>query len=481
MDWLTPETFRRVERILWAAVLVTLPVTSFRYLPFMGSDTQVKPLSLLPAALLLLVLILRSLRERRLILWSRTYTPLLVFILVALISTAVGYYLAPVKLYSFTYSGRVLRAWLSLAVGLVFLVVPVCVCRSEEDLEFTLKWLYIGLIPEFAWSLLQLLNSLALIRGLDKIQKMVMMAGLPPNHRISGLALEPSWLAAQVMTLYLPWAFASMLKGYGWPKRRWVAPVILAVCAFLLLFTYSRGGILTAVGAVILTFVVAGWDRIRQAWAWMVGPFQSKKGLVSKAFLAISIRLAVIVAVVAGLAGGVFILSRNNYFAQLWQSRKTNLVAYLVDIYAGPRLAYSWAGWTIFSQHPLTGVGLGAAGFTMQKNLPDWAHFNISEIAQLLSSDNTLYPNVKDLYVRLLAETGIVGFWAFLAFYLLILGKILGLFRSQQKLWTFLGAASLLAWIGIVVLGITQDTLAMPNIWLPFGILIGMIDAQERQ
>ena len=413
-------------------------------------------------------------RERRLIFWDRHFQPLLVFILVAAASSAIGYLLASVNLYSYTYLGRVIRALLSLGVGLIFLVTAMSMNHDEQDLRFTIKWIYIGLIAEVAWSLVQLFQIRVVhFHFLDAIQKTIMMAGLPPNGRISGLALEPSWLAAQVITIYLPWAFAAVVKNYSWGGRRWVVVAILAACAFLLIFTYSRAGVLIAVGTMVLTLLFAGWDRIRQVWRWFTSPFR-RDSLLQKKVLALGIRVIVILAVLAGLAGGTYILSRNQYFARLWQSRKTSLVSYFVDIYAGPRLAYAWAGWTIFEQHPWTGVGLGASGFYLIKALPDWSHFNISEIAQVLSQVNQAFPNVNNLYIRLLSETGIFGFWSFISFYLLMLGSILSLLRSKRKEMNFLAVASLLAWFSILMLGFTQDSLAMSTIWLPFGIMIGM-------
>ena len=476
----TPALLHPIERFLWAAVLVALPVTSFRYLPFfMGADTQVRPLSLIPAVLLLFTLGLRCLRERRLILWSSDFQPLLVFILVAVAASAAGILFAPVNVYSSTYSGRVLRAWLSFGVGLVFLITSMCMNRDEQELRFTIKWIYVGLIAEVAWSLVQSFQIYIYhFPLLDSIQKTVMMAGLPPNRRISGLALEQSWLAAQVISIYLPWAFAAMLKNYNWGNRRWTVAAILASCAYLLIFTYSRGGILTALAAVILTFIIAGGERIRQAWRWFISPLHLKSLSLNRP-LEIGLRLVVIAALLAGLAGGMYILSRNHYFAQIWQSKTSTLTNYFVDIYAGPRLAYSEAGWIIFEQHPWSGVGLGAAGLYLFQALPDWAHFNNPEISQLLSPDNQTYPNIKNLYVRLLSETGILGFWAFISFYLLALGKVLNLLRSKRKELAFLGTASLLAWLSIVLLGFTQDSLAMPIIWIPLGILIGMTAADQ--
>jgi O-antigen ligase len=474
MEQVTLQRFHPIERFLWAAVLVALPVTSFRYLPFMGADTQVRPLSLIPAVLLVFALILRCVRERRLIFWSGYFLPLLVFILFAIGSSAIGFIFAPVKIYSYTYSSRVLRAWLSFGVGLVFLITSMCMNQDERDMRFSIKWIYIGLIAQVAWSLVQTIQIYFIHSNqLDLIQKTVMMAGLPPNGRISGLTLEPSWLAAQVITIYLPWAFAAMLKNYKWGNRSWPVAAILAACAYLLIFTFSRGGILTAIVVVILTFIIAGRERIRQAWRWFISPLVLKS-LSPKKFLGVGLRITAIVVLLAGLAGGAYILSRNRYFAQIWQSRKNTLTNYFVDIYAGPRLAYSWAGWVIFEQHPWTGVGLGAAGLYLDQALPDWAHFNNPDIAQLLSPDSKIFPNIKNLYIRLLSETGILGFWAFISFYFLTLGKILNQLRSRRKKLAFLGTASLLAWLSIVMLGITQDSLAMPIIWIPLGILIGM-------
>ncbi len=474
------DNLRRIERFLWASVLVALPVTSFRYLPFLGSDTQVKPLSLIPAAVLFLALLLRCLRERRLILWNDHFQPLLAFILFAIVASAVGFLLAPVDLYSYTYSGRMMRAWLSFGVGLIFLVISVYMNQDKQDLNFTIKWIYVGLIAEVAWSLVQFFEIFIVqFPQLDMIQKTVMMAGLPPNRRISGLALEPSWLAAQVITIYLPWALAALLKNYDIGVSRKGLIAILGSCLFLLIFTYSRGGILITVLAVALTCIIAGWGSLRHGWQWFISPFNSKELLKNKS-VDVGLRLLIALAILISLGGGTFILSKNQYFAKVWQSNKTTLTEYLIDISAGPRLAYSWAGWTIFEQHPLTGVGLGAAGLYLIKALPDWAHFNIPETSLLLSPENKTYPNTKNLYTRLLSETGILGFWSFIAFYLLLLGKILYSLRSKQKELTFLGAASLLSWLAIIMLGVTQDSLAMPIIWIPLGILIGIVTKTER-
>ena len=487
MKLLPLERLHRIERFLWALTLVAVPVTSFRFMPFMGADSQVRPLSLIPVGLLLIVLSIRCIQQRRLFLWSNSLLPLLAFALVALISSVVGFFLAPVDLYHYTYASRLVRAWVTFGVGLVLFIVPMSMNRNEQDLKFTLKWLFIGLVGHVAWSIVQLFSiyfQMLLIAGhplgdlVDYLQKTIMMAGISPNRRISGLALEPSWLASQVITVYLPWAFASVLLGYRWTKHHWLAPVCLVASGGLILFTYSRSGILTAVAAAFLTFLIVGRGWMQRAWKWFLQPFHRINPAFIRRSLDVGARIGLIVIILAGLVGGSYILSRNKYFAQIWQSNKKDPVSYFVDIYAGPRLADAWAGWTIFTQHPWTGIGLGAIGLYFYQALPDWSHFNMTEIAQLLSPDNLTYPNTKNIYVRLLAETGIVGFWLFIAFYLLMLGKVLTMLGSRRKELTLAGAAGLLAWFAIVVVGFTQDSLAMTNIWLPLGILVGLADSQ---
>ena len=49
----------KISRFLWGAVLLTLPVTSFRYFPFLGDSTQVRPLALYPLILLIPLLLIR--------------------------------------------------------------------------------------------------------------------------------------------------------------------------------------------------------------------------------------------------------------------------------------------------------------------------------------------------------------------------------------------------------------------------------------
>jgi O-antigen ligase len=79
------------------------------------------------------------------------------------------------------------------------------------------------------------------------------------------------------------------------------------------------------------------------------------------------------------------------------------------------------------------------------------------------------------MYVRLLAETGLIGFILFVAFLFSVLGDALRFLQSNTSLARYLGIAGLFSWIAILLYNATQDSFATPNIWINLGILTGMI------
>jgi O-antigen ligase len=158
----------------------------------------------------------------------------------------------------------------------------------------------------------------------------------------------------------------------------------------------------------------------------------------------------------------------------LWEIDAASLSEYMVDINAGARGAYSAGALAAFEEYPWTGVGLGGSGFYIYQNLPDWALTTVPEIAKQLDPGNHLYPNPKNLYARLLAETGLIGFFLFLAFQFYILGETLDLLRQKESWARFAAVAGVFAWFAVAFYNFTQDSLTTPNIWLISGIMVGV-------
>ena len=455
---------RRAEKLLWGLVLFTLPVTSFRYYPDFFGTTQVKPLAFLPLAPYLLLAGLRILRERR-FRWLSNLVPLGVFALIALLSTAHGWLLNPPPLFGITYGHRALRAWLSFAIGLAFLVGALWAYESEADLFWALRWLYAGFLVAAIWGTLQV----AAIRGhilptdtLSRMQRTFSINGLLPR-RISGMAYEPSWFAEQLVILYIPWLAAALLSGKRLLRHWWLEALLLVWAGFLLLFTISRSGILVTLvaGASVSLLSLLLWGRqrlsadfLRRAWPRVLG------GAAAVALL---------------LAAGFAWLMQINYFAALFHLKPGKTwVGYIVDIYAGPRLAYAWAAASLLERHPWLGVGLGASGFSIYDLLPEWSRTMLPEIARHIAPVHRIFLNPKDMYVRLLAETGLLGFLAFMAFVLHTIGRSLFWWTQSGRAHRLLGIASLWIVVTILLYWFTQDSLTSPQVWLSLGTILAL-------
>jgi O-antigen ligase len=458
-----------ISRFLWGAALFTLPVTSFRYFPFLGDNTYVRPLSLYPIALLLPLLVLQLMQRKESFPRAGTLTPLLAFVLLALAATGFGLLMDPLPMRGFEYFGRVFRAWITVLIGLAFFISAVWMNRTEEDLRFSLQWLLAGFVVDILWSGVQALSFYTPI--LEKVtvthwQRAFSMRELVKTNRVSGMAYEPAWLAGQIATVYLPWLVASLLARVRVTRFKWLEVIVLGFAVILLLATFSRGGLLTAVGAFLLTLLFIGRAELRAAWNWFVVGFQRGNNWL--------LRVGVAVLLVGALVGSALFLSQKGYITRLFNTRADSVEDFIIENSAGARAAYTFGALGAYDESPIIGVGLGASGFYIYDHLPDWALTTVPEIARQLSPENRLYPNPKNMYVRLLAETGLVGFFVFVAFLFSVLGDGLHALQSQTITGRYLGIAGIFSWFAIMLYNVTQDSFATPNLWINFGILVGM-------
>ena len=467
----------KITRFLWGAALFALPVTSFRYFPLLGDSTYVRPLSLYPIALMLPLLLIQFMRGKASFPRAGTLTPLLGFVLLALTATSLGALLDPLSLRGQDYFGRAIRGWATLAIGISFFIAAVWMNRNEDDLRFSIKWLLAGFVMDVLWSGVQLLAFYTPL--LEKVivtywQRAFSMRELVKTNRVSGMAYEPAWLAGQIATIYLPWLFAALLTRTRVIRFKWFETILFGCAVLLLLATFSRGGLLTALGASILTFLMVGRAELRAMWNWFASGFQ--RG--SNWFL----RVGVIVLLIGALAGAGMFLSQKGYITRLFNTQAESLEDFIIGNSAGARAAYTFGALGAYDESPITGVGLGASGFYIYDHLPDWAMTTVPEIARQLSPDNRLYPNPKNMYVRLLAETGLIGFFIFIAFLFSVLGDALHALQSKTDLARYLGIAGIFSWFAVALYNITQDSFATPNLWVNFGILVGMtVAAMESE
>jgi O-antigen ligase len=133
------------------------------------------------------------------------------------------------------------------------------------------------------------------------------------------------------------------------------------------------------------------------------------------------------------------------------------------------RMVYWFTGWHIFNDHPWLGVGLGNAGFFALDQTPavGWASYEIRMLLFHLSQ----LPNIKSIWVRLLAETGLVGFSVFISWLVVLFRSAYQTLRSHQPILRTLALAGQLSLIAFIGEGFSIDSFAMPYFWVTAGLI----------
>jgi hypothetical protein len=479
----------RIRKVLWALLMLAIPVTNFPYFPtgLIGRGTNVRPLLIYPLIGLLILVTLPRIWTRRLpIVWL----PFFVFVLFLMLATSFPLLLGePSPFQEIQIQSRSLRAMITLLIaGAIYLTISLSAVNQSE-LDFILRWLFVGLMFSLVWGTLQIISVLDLIPGwyvsISKVQKHITMNVGSPD-RIMGLTLEPSWFADQISALWLPWVLPAFLLDRTVFKKRWgwltVEKILLPWMLLVLIFTLSRAGFAVA-GAVLFV----GFLFFRKKWLHH-GEEQSN-GLLAKIsaayrnitpWIRTPLTILVVVLILAGIS--YFASTQSNYISRMWKywlntsaeaKAETNktLSGYFRFIGFGPRFVYWETAFRTFLSNPLAGVGLGNFSTHFLKNLPPVHLGYMPELLTRIVPDYSRIVTPKNYFARLLAETGILGISAFITFLgtLATGGSYLWLSKNRdQKYW---GAAALLGLFAFLVDSFSYDSLAIPNPWVVFGLI----------
>jgi len=469
------DLLQKIQSLAWILFLVFLPVTSFPFLPpAIGGGALVRPLSLYPLVVLLVLVTIPRLWNQRL---PRTFLSLLPFIIVALITSMVSLLRGIEPATNITVLDRVLRGLFTLGLGVAFYLTVSLMPRTREDLKTALRWLYTGFAMALLWGSLQAVYVIQFTREwyrrMNDLQQFVSTRRLIQN-RISGMTYEPNWFAEQITFLLLPWLLASVLTGFTafkW-RYRWltVELVLLVWSVALLPFTFSRAGV---INLAIMAFMGLFVFRI------FLNTGRSPKTTTRRTSLSLFVRRLSEALLAIVLVGGIIYTAslKNEFFARLWsywiEKDKPTLSGYFKYLGFGARLSYSDTAYNIFEAYPFLGVGLGNYAFFFDELLPDRPLSLTPEVLRIVTPedgrDRLITPKV--FYIRILAETGLVGAVAFIAFLAAVAGCAFFLWLSPAKDSKYWGAASMLGLVAFAAAALSFDSFAIPNMWVVFGLI----------
>lgn len=472
--------------IAWAALFLLMPITSLPLLSRLVGGAEVAPAALFPLGWLVLFWFIPYILKKGAI--PRESIPFIFFISVAIIASAAALFLITPPFRNANIPREEIRALFTLSIGAAFyLVTASWFSKSQSRLSFFLKWINVSGFIVILWAMIQSFY-IFFFQGhypviLQMFQHLVSKRDLFPT-RVTSFAFEPSWLAHMLNLTYLPfWLGATISRTSAHRFRLWKISLenILLLLGAVVVFLASRVGTLALLVVLAFLGLYANASLARRVYKWSLTRFAHfsvviKKGI--RILLPLIILLAFIGIYVLGAVGLVYGLSHVDkrlarFFQPLSLAQWTQLIQnpYVFFNYLAfaERYVYWVGGWNIFNIHPILGVGLGNAGLFFQSVLPSYS-WNLPEVMDVFYRSSAL-PNIKSLWVRLLAETGIVGFSSFIAWLYVVfrLGWFVRL--SKNPLFRTIGWSGLFVLLAFIIEGFSTDTFALPYLWVSLGIV----------
>jgi O-antigen ligase len=305
----------------------------------------------------------------------------------------------------------------------------------------------IGVLEMGSWVNLPLLtqayDTLSLVLHADSLDY--------PFARLRATAFEASW-AAVMLTFVFPFAIAG--------ASRRTRPILLGLTIVLIAAAQSR----TAMLAIGMQFMLLGfiYFRTRADRLVFLGAAASVAALTLFAVPGLEQRIGTRIA---------------NLIEYGSMSGAIDPDAGDVNVSNVTRLAAIRAGLDMFKERPVFGVGLGQYGFhyprfIQAEDLQSW------EVRSYISAieDDHGWPPAYSLHVRLLAETGAVGYAVWLAMIVPLLVRSLR-HASDRTLIGRMHLAVAMTLGGWLLLGVSIDSFRFFGGWIALGVAYGLPDA----
>jgi hypothetical protein len=464
--------------IAWAIFVLALPFTSFPLISHLAGGTMVAPLSFIPLLWILCILVIPFIFKRGRIPFETT--PLFILFFAIILSSAFAFFLNIPTYDQAQIFPEIIRSLVTLLIGFSFYFVTLVYLSDKQKLHQTMLWINIGGCLIIFWCLLQ--GYFIFVKNTDYPQwlytfQKLFSTGSLYDRRMTGFAYEPSWLAHELNMVYIPIWLAMLLTGHSsFSFRIFKLPVetSLLICSLLILFVSSRVGMLTEFLVFAYLLLIACTSLGKWLYnRWMLRS-QKQSRLVKTSIYSL-VFIVVIIFFLGAAFGTVYLVGEkvdprfsvfytiNDHFSTLIKN-PYDLANYLQ---IGERYDRWIAGWQIFGQHPIFGVGFGVSGFYLLQTIPSQA-WDIPEIAKSFVQ-SAVVPNLKSFWFRLLAETGILGFSAFVTWLYLQFRTGRLLLQQHNSLYKTIGWTGVIVVISFLVEGLSIDSFALPYLWFMMG------------
>ena len=462
-----------VSGIIWILLLLVLPISSFTPLSELIGGTNVAPLAAIPAVLILvfswLPFFIKNGRKL-----PYHFKPLLLFFLFGCLSTLLIPFRNVPTFQDFSLKRSVLETFVTIGMGTGFYLVTIFMVRDEERLRATLRWISISGLIVMGVALVQV-STWSIFQGypewMDSLNSLLSSSDKLFEHRASGLAFEPSWLAHQLNMLFIPlWLGLSISGQSAFRKKVFnkiqVEKVLLAFSIATLFLTYSRVGWITSI--FMVAFIIF---RFTNNWI-KKSTLNTKRG--NKHLLRLGVWVGLLVGLLAVIFLAGFLMTiiepRMADFFDIQRLLDRGLLDWAAQLSMAERFMYWMAFYGVFQMFPLLGAGFGVPGFFFLQTVPDFGS-QLLDINEIILTKSYL-PNAKNLWVRLLSETGVVGFALFVSWLVVHWRNAADLDRSAKPgLLKAMGLVGKLVVIAMIFEGFSLDSYGLPYFWVSLGLI----------
>jgi O-antigen ligase len=470
-------SLEKTAEFCWYALIAVLPITSMPIVAsLLGSDSVASP-SIIFLIILAFVWLGPSIVLNKPL--HRSILPLLIFVLVSIIGTLVSFFYEIPAFKGINQFSPIISAISTLLLGFLFFVCASSLPTKRTIFDNTMRIINWSGLVIFVWSGMQVIFWFVFK---EYPQWFFDMQGLISSRvlyrqRVTGFALEPSWFAHQLNMFYLPfWLSFSLHKKTNHSFKLFFLSFenLLAILGIISLFlTFSRVGL----ASFLMMLLLIGFS-LHKIIVRIIKEKILKRNRVSNNM--ISIILVILYPLIIGTATVVF-SKIDPRMAKLFDfsfEKDNPFITYFDQLQFGERVIYWLTGWNIFGKYPIIGVGLGNAGFYFPSSIPSEG-WRLVEVSKLINRTRTLL-NIKSLWFRLLAETGLVGFSLFSGWLISLSYYLIEKMRSINISKKILGYVGGFVLLGIFFEGLSIDSFALPYLWISLGIAVSATEPGNR-
>ncbi|WP_181816744.1 O-antigen ligase family protein [Myroides odoratus] len=140
------------------------------------------------------------------------------------------------------------------------------------------------------------------------------------------------------------------------------------------------------------------------------------------------------------------------------------------------RIGMQVASLEVFCDSPIYGVGLGQETYSKMKYYPTWAMQDNYEFTSMyLNEEDRMYPPAFNLYTKLLAETGLIGFLLFIWFLWTCVKENYSLVLSTVGTYRIFAQTLLITLVGLLVNWGQNDDYMLYSFWISYAFLLILI------